>query len=407
MSDKYKITSEELNQILMHSPYALSTSPSERGMSGDQIKNFFYDFIRVLTAKLNIHLGDVGTGIERDILAVKTMLDSTISSHNVGKNSHEDMRNEITEAYNLAKGRSRVHPVADWQGMCDLLLAKDVRVGDFVVIAKSGVPDFVVQEINAEEHEGDIPFYANMKNVHIEPGNSYYFIDGKVRLLPLESGIDLRMLISREEYIASKNEILGQISDHASDGNAHEDIRALVSNAYDLARGKTKVHINLSFRDAVSQLNYDNSVNEGDILMVTDSGCPDFVVASRSYKSAAEVITNEMVQEGGMPIPEVGKLYYCEGADKVIIAIESGVDASAFATKDYVDALVGDIESNANAYTEELFESYSNTQGEVIRNALTNFESYMDSKHATKEEIGDILTELHNYAVSLKGGEAQ
>ena len=59
MSDKFKITGEEINQTLMHSPYALSDSPYQRGLGAGQIKRYFYDFITGVQA-FSSQNGNVG-----------------------------------------------------------------------------------------------------------------------------------------------------------------------------------------------------------------------------------------------------------------------------------------------------------------------------------------------------------
>ena len=45
MSEKYKLTNEEINKAVLHSPYALADSPYKKGLGAAQIKKFFYDFI--------------------------------------------------------------------------------------------------------------------------------------------------------------------------------------------------------------------------------------------------------------------------------------------------------------------------------------------------------------------------
>lgn len=202
MSDKYKITGEEINQILMHSPHALSLTPTERGMSGEQIKRYFYDFIRVFAEKLNTHLAEVGGEME----STKEALD---------------------------------------KAQADAVSAME-----------------------------------------------------------------------------------------RADG------------AYGLASGKAKIHIEMSFGAVFGTLQR-GGVNEGDIIMVTDKCCPDFVVASELYRASAVEITENMVVTGGLPEPKVGEIYYYPPAGKVIIAIESGIDASTFATIEYVDNEVGRVESIA------------------------------------------------------------
>ena len=64
MSERFKLTQEEINKAIMHSPYALPDSPGTVGLGAGQIKKYFYDFIRFLSDKINIHLGQAGDSIE-------------------------------------------------------------------------------------------------------------------------------------------------------------------------------------------------------------------------------------------------------------------------------------------------------------------------------------------------------
>ena len=50
---KYKITDDELNYVLLSSPFTLPDSPTGAGMSAGQIKKHFYKFIISLVKKIN------------------------------------------------------------------------------------------------------------------------------------------------------------------------------------------------------------------------------------------------------------------------------------------------------------------------------------------------------------------
>lgn len=362
MSEKYKITSEELNQILASSPFALGMSPGERGMSGEQIRRYFFQFIRVFAQKLNIHLEDVEKGFEEasaqansSIDSCKTELRGNLSEHNSSKSAHEDLRDAIRVAHNLAYGKTRVHPVQTWHHMCQLLLDEGVQEGDFIIIAEKGVPDFIVQEIDTQEREEDICFFSESMGVPIEIGNSYYFMDKGVRLLSLESGVDVNKLISRDEYSSAMSTLWSALTSHAIDKSTHEDIRMEIegirnaidgaytvagsafekaSSAYNLAFGKSKVYISRDFPDALKQLKENEGINDGDFIMVLNKFCPDFVVVSDEQKEDATDISYDMVQSGTLPLPEVGGAYRFTDTGRVIIGIESGIDTSAFATKE-------------------------------------------------------------------------
>ena len=64
MKEKYKITEEEINQTILHSPYSLADSPASVGLKAKQIKKYFYEFIRFFANKINIHLNDLGETLE-------------------------------------------------------------------------------------------------------------------------------------------------------------------------------------------------------------------------------------------------------------------------------------------------------------------------------------------------------
>ena len=294
MNDKYKITGEELNQILMHSPHALRSSPYEKGMSGEQVKRYFYDFIRILIQKLNLHLEDVDSSFQE--------ADESLSLHNTSSLSHQDIREMAQRAIDL----------------CDGL--------DF--------SDFM----SKDDHISDMRWISDNMNTELLNHNEsrYAHQDIREEIENLNKGLDTAF-----------NTI----------GGAYSRAEA----AYNLAFGKTKVYISINFRALFEELRYNEAMNEGDIIMVTEKGTPDFVVASSLYRSVATEITEEMVITGNLPHPVVGEIYYYVPANKTLIAIESGVDASAFATKEELNSLI--------------------------------------------EDLSEALTVLHSYAVYLKEGE--
>lgn len=246
MSDKYKLTGEEINQILMHSPHALSLTPSERGMSGEQIKRFFYDFIRVFAEKLNLHLEDVEGGIDKMAQDAVTEAENRVRAHNEGAESHVDIRR-----------------------LCEEIATQTEKM--------------------LIDHEGNEKTHTDIRQAI-----------GSLAIEIEKASKGLTDAIERAEA------------------------------AYGLASGKTRVHIDVDFRSVFSDLQY-GEVNEGDIIMVTEKGCPDFVVASDKYKSKAVEITEEMVVLGTLPDPLVGEIYYYQPSGKVIIAIESGADTDLLA----------------------------------------------------------------------------
>lgn len=259
MEEKYNLTGEEINQILAHSPFALSDSPYQKGMGASQIKKYFYDFISVMAEKLNVHLSDVETDLEKIIQSLE---------NSISQNRTEATR-ELTE-----------------------LMAS-------VIAAKVG------------EHN----------------------VDQKTHQ-------DIRRLIS-DLSIA-----LGSATTRISAANT------LAQSAYDLARGKSRVHVALDFGDIVSTLVY-NDVGVGDFMVATDKNCPDFIVGDDTYKSIAVTVTVNDIVTGNLPKIEIGGAYYCKEADKVLIAIESGIDVSVFAKGEDLDAISSDLAEAKEALTKK------------------------------------------------------
>ena len=135
--------------------------------------------------------------------------------------------------------------------------------------------------------------------------------------------------------------IIDSVEGHASDTDAHADIREslaeavhLANVAYNLASGKSKVYVNTSFQMALFELQ-NEELHQGDFIMVIDKSTPDFVVLD--YVGADTDVTEvdfEDVINNSLPAPQVGEMFRLKGLKKVLLAIESGIDASNFATKE-------------------------------------------------------------------------
>ena len=86
------------------------------------------------------------------------------------------------------------------------------------------LPPLTITEIYGRpkglEHTVYVEVFNPTANVHIEPGNSYYFVDAKMRLLPIESGIDMTDFVERELFERAVNGLESYIdSVYAKVGN--------------------------------------------------------------------------------------------------------------------------------------------------------------------------------------------
>ena len=259
---KYNLTDEEVNSILLSSPYALPSSPAQMGLGAGQIKKYFYNFIMLLAKKLNIHFEDlekalsetdssvvdVRQQLDQDVDSLTSLISKKISEHNTEASSHLDIRELVTQsidshnssdtahgdirqwlsaveesltataekttqaqgradnAYNLAAGKSKIYPVKAITEMLTKLSDSQFNVGDMFVVAEENVPDFTVYEYTSEMKEGDveISLFDSLLGIDFVPGTIYFFdntslASGPVRLLSSESGIDTSLLATKEE----------------------------------------------------------------------------------------------------------------------------------------------------------------------------------------------------------------
>ena len=146
MNEQFKLTDEEINKIVLHSPYVLPSSPYKQGLGSGQIKKYFYDFIIYLCEKLNIHLQDLGQSIdtindalvlingkaeelhESDLQLYNSLMNE-ISRVKMENNQEkldiegeiEDVRLEVEAVRNLASGKSKTHSVPSIMNMLEYL----------------------------------------------------------------------------------------------------------------------------------------------------------------------------------------------------------------------------------------------------------------------------------------------
>ena len=135
--------------------------------------------------------------------------------------------------------------------------------------------------------------------------------------------------------------IADSIDIHSESADAHSDIRdaldeasSLATQAYNLALGKSKVYVNTGFNMALLELQ-NELLHQGDFIMVIDKNTPDFVVLDSvgDGRVVTEVSLDDVIGNN-LPTPNVGEIFKLKGFEKILLAIESGIDTSAFATKE-------------------------------------------------------------------------
>ena len=257
MKEKYKITEEEINQTILHSPYSLVDSPAESGLKAKQIKKYFYDFIRFFADKINIHLNDIGTTLENydelnlaldtaiaDILLLdqkatelnerdtelgnqigvqigahntslsahsdlRAKIENELCAHNESTLSHSDLReniksllNKIEVTYSIASGKSRLHSCEDIIAMLDEIDSGiEICKGDLFLIADSALPDFTVFDVSlddAPEGSYELDYNAiSSGSLVLEIGKSYYYKG--IRLISSLGNLETNLLAKNED----------------------------------------------------------------------------------------------------------------------------------------------------------------------------------------------------------------
>lgn len=243
----YRLTEEEINKILLSSPMVLPENPSQYGLKGNNIKSYFYDFIKKLMVLLNEHFvlierdkaesilnHDENESSHNDIRKIisdlhkrdtelgnmianhyseinlahddiKAKIASDILSHSIDKYAHNDLRFEFSDvktmaqnALNFAQGKSKIYPVKDVFEMTNKL-SDEMNVGDKFVLLDKNVPDFTLFEKNATEG-GTVFTHVDllMGSVEFLPGESYIY--SGYLLVASESGMDTSMLVKSEDF---------------------------------------------------------------------------------------------------------------------------------------------------------------------------------------------------------------
>ena len=141
-------------------------------------------------------------------------------------------------------------------------------------------------------------------------------------------------LIKHSESEDVHSELFSKMEKDLSDsiGKLAECAMRKAEDAYDLASGKTRVRVTLSFYYMVYDLIY-SGANAGDIYLILDKNIPDFIVVGNGEAPDAIAITRDDLDK--LPTPVIGDIFFVEGIS--VAAIESGIDTSVFATQDFVD----------------------------------------------------------------------
>lgn len=305
MSQVYKITDEEINQTILHSPYSLADSPAKAGLKAMQIKKYFYEFIRFFAGKINIHLDDIGEGfdnvdllleeinqkildLEASDLSIGDAIKSNIKAHNISTGAHLDIRNEtvsklsahnvsttahgdirsylkelrdkLNVAYTLASGKQMVYP-------CDTALdaiiksaTEDINVGDLLLVRDESEVDFTVFEKGVSQAQQDdiaVDYTALVNGELTFEAGKMYFFKGK-RLLASRGNLETGLLAKQDDLDELENLVLANAEAIGEKLTELENILSLkqnnqetVDNTSEVVTLETDHEYNLGLRTSV------------------------------------------------------------------------------------------------------------------------------------------------------------
>lgn len=304
MSQGYKITEEEINQTILHSPYSLVDSPAKAGLRAAQIKKYFYEFIRFFAEKLNVHLDDIDktaedlykkfSELQSKDTELGTMVVEQIDSHNASQGAHSDIREDVKAqirthntslvAHNniqkwiktlqdklnvtfaMVSAKQRIYPCDDACEVADLIMTgATLKPGDSILVLDPNECDFVVYEsgvsLGVENTENTYDrqiTYEEVVNGEVDfvPGKVYYL--NKVRFLATHSTLETGLLAKAEDLreleetvIKNEQETSQSLSAIEKDLQEREKQIEVVSTSGEVVTIETGKEYNLGKRASV------------------------------------------------------------------------------------------------------------------------------------------------------------
>lgn len=246
LSERFKITGSEVNEVILRSPYSLADSPSAFGQKASQTKRYFYQFINTLAEKINLHFGEIDKAVcEREteiseaneriselgenaalaLLEHKQSKDAHAdirqkiidekNSHNQSLTCHEDIRalisylsDELSAISALAMGKNRAVSFGDEVELFEYALSS-AAVGDVLLLEDPTLPDFTVIGVGVAQKSGDVAVDINdiATGTELLPDKKYFI--GGVRLASSEGRLETSLLVKKEELREQREYLLG------------------------------------------------------------------------------------------------------------------------------------------------------------------------------------------------------
>lgn len=338
----------------MNSPYVLPDSPTASGMKAGDIKKYHWQAYIKLIDIINKHL--------TEIYEVDTSLDNNIKlKSSIRYTSRKSL------SYSLKYNSLKEYDVIIFGDV----LKKDLSV--IMVYSKNNL------HLGIKLNESDINTFSNWKE-----GELYNYEDGKITFVYL-GNTNASLKIDELQTILETLET-------AFETHSHQEIKDLADNArvaavvaqnkadsaYNLASGKAKVHPVANVTDMYNLLqNNINEINEGDVFIIAEPLIPEFIVYLKDVDASEGDTT---VSIDSMPEFAAGEKYYIADLRVSLLALESGIDTSKFATNEGLEeiekvltARVADIEQEFDNHKTECESKVNDKQDKLVKGQNLDF----------------------------------
>lgn len=455
----YQITEEEKNKVKLNSPFALPNSPTERGMKPDAIKAMFWKPFEILIELINTRFGKMtdSEGVQRLISELQSSINEALNNkqnqlvigENLDKIPTEYSDNLVTSGgtYSaLLELRNIIRdinvPNIYYVGTFDEAIRAvntgiNIKPNDIIIITTTGEPDLVVFHMGSQAADGALLITQAQIEAGAVPtpkaGDRFTIENAGLGVICLECGIVEPKITVEKELCDSENPIAAFA--------VNENIQTIVERvdtAESIAKGANQAVSFGSYEEMVSAILNKPAYeyNVGQNIMILDLGVPDlWVSGALDVYSDFEYISDGAIVESLFD-PNVQSIrvgyYYLSALETQKVDLTLYAEKKELATK--VDKLTGTVYGNGSVLVQQSdgsvkgvglakpgFESdgnvaiYHNSNlsttmpSTVLRTGTPQHPAHAANKQYVDDLVGDIstaLTELHDYAEALKGGEA-
>ncbi len=333
--EKFQISDETINKILLHTAMTLPDRPSERGMKASELKPYFYSFIRKLADAVNLELRYICDGVNE-----------SISGHNSSAQAHGSLIKSLEE--------------------------KDTELGDSIT------NQIKTHNESSEAHEDIRTKIGTDIGTHNESSKAHEDIRTKI-------GTDIATHNESNAAHSDIRKLLGEIQEKAN-------------SAFNLANGKSKIHPMFSSEQFIHSVrNEPEKYNIGDTFVFYEKSMPDLVLYEKEWEYNEGY--DDVNLSDGNYLPEgfefkPGVRIFVNGM--LFVGQESGVDVSKLvtdeelkSTKEALEALISALDERADEIVENAKEIVSDAQkrAEEVDSALALKESVFLQEESIQSEI--------------------